>query len=213
MKRKELKILGLSYSQSQIGSYVIVLAEKKGKKKLPIIIKPSEAQRIALEIEGIKPPRPLTHDLIKGVADAYGLDVQEVFIHSLLEGVFYTKIHLSNGIEEVEIECSPGDGLALSSLFKCPIYVSSSILDTAGIVMNDDGSLPSTEEDIDDVDSEIDDYFDDEDDFESFIDNGKNERIVSVEDLERMMEDAIANEEYEIAAELRDRIQMLKEKK
>ncbi len=210
MKRKELKILGLSYSQSQIGSYVIVLAEKKGKKKLPIIIKPNEAQRIALEIEGIKPPRPLTHDIIKQMSDAYGLDVQEVFIHALLEGVFYTKIHLSNGIEEVEIECSPGDGLALSSLFKCPIYVASSILESAGIVMNDDGSVPKDE--ITDIEDEIEDYFDDEDEFDSLIDNGRNERIVSIEDLERMMEDAIANEEYEIAAELRDRIQMLKDK-
>ncbi len=209
MKRRELKILGLSYSQSQIGSYVIVLAEKKGKKKLPIIIKPVEAQRIALEIEGIKPPRPLTHDIIRQMCDSYGLDIQEVFIHTLAEGVFYTKVHLSNGIEEVEIECSPGDGLALSSLFKCPIYVESSILDSAGIVMNDDGTLPKEEID------EIEDYFDDEDEdsyFDSLIDNGKNERIVSIEDLERMMEDAIANEEYEIAAELRDRIQMLKDK-
>jgi len=212
MKRKELKILGLSYSQSQIGSYVIVLAEKRGKKKLPIIIKPNEAQRIALEIEGIKPPRPLTHDIIKQMSEAYGLDIQEVFIHALLEGVFYTKIHLSNGIEEVEIECSPGDGLALSSLFKCPIYVASSILDSAGIVMNDDGSVPPSSQDIDDIEDELDDYLDDEDDFDSFIDNGQNERIVSIEDLERMMEDAISNEEYEIAAELRDRIQMLKEK-
>ena len=213
MKRRELKILGLSYSQSQIGSYVIVLAEKKGKKKLPIIIKPSEAQRIALEIEGIKPPRPLTHDILKQMCEAYGLDVQEAFIHTLAEGVFYTKIHLSNGIEEVEIECSPGDGLALSSLFKCPIYVSTDILDSAGIVMNDDGSLPTLSEDEDgETDDDIDDYLDDDDEFESFIDNGKNERIVSIEDLERMMEDAISNEEYEIAAELRDRIQMLKEK-
>ena len=210
MKRRELKILGLSYSQSQIGSYVIVLAEKKGKKKLPIIIKPSEAQRIALEIEGIKPPRPLTHDILKQMCDAYGLDVQEVFIHSLLEGVFYTKVHLSNGIEEVDIECSPGDGLALSSLFKCPIYVASSILDSAGIVMNDDGTLP-TEVEPDEIE-ELEDYLDNDDDFESFLDNGQSERIVSVEDLERMMEDAIANEEYEIAAELRDRIQMLRDR-
>lgn len=214
MKRRELKILGLSYSQSQIGSYVIVLAEKKGKKKLPIIIKPSEAQRIALEIEGIKPPRPLTHDILKLMCDAYGLDVQEAFIHTLAEGVFYTKIHLSNGIEEVEIECSPGDGLALSSLFKCPIYVSTDILDSAGILMNDDGSVPTSlsQDEVDDIEDETDDDFDDEDDFESFIDNEKNERIVSIEDLERMMGDAISNEEYEIAAELRDRIQMLKEK-
>jgi uncharacterized protein len=79
MRRKELKILGLSYSQSQIGSYVLVLSEKKGNKKIPLIIKPTEAQRIALDLEGIKSPRPLTHDLVKSVTDAFEIDVQEVF--------------------------------------------------------------------------------------------------------------------------------------
>ena len=106
MKKKELKIIGLSYSQTQIGSYVIVLSDRKGLRKLPLIIKPIEAQRIALELEGLKPQRPLTHDLFKSVSDSFNLDIQEVFIYSLLEGIFYTKIVVSNGIEDVEIECS-----------------------------------------------------------------------------------------------------------
>ena len=205
MKRRELKILGLSYSQSQLGSYVIVLAEKKGNRKLPLIIKPSDAQRIAIEIEGIKPPRPLTHDLFKSVSDAYGIDIQEVYIHTLAEGIFYSKLLCSNGIEDVEVECSCGDAIAFATLYKCPIYVASSILDSSGITINDDGTFQERE-------GVEDNEFKDEDDFESFIDDGKNERIVSIEDLEQMMEDAIANEEYEIAAELRDRIQMLKDK-
>ncbi len=209
MKRRELKILGLSYSQSQIGSYVVVLAEKKGKRKLPLIIKPSDAQRIAIELEGIKSPRPLTHDLFKSMSDAFGIDIQEVHIHTLAEGIFYSKFLCNNGIEDVEIECSSGDAIAFATIYKCPIYVSSDILDSAGIIINDDGTDPNYV-DRDPVDYEIDD---EDDDFESFIDNGKNERIVPIEDLEKMMEDAIANEEYEIAAELRDRIQMLKEKK
>ena len=205
MKRRELKILGLSYSQSQLGSYVIVLAEKKGNRKLPLIIKPADAQRIAIELEGIKPPRPLTHDLFKSVSDAYGIDIQEVYIHTLAEGIFYSKFLCSNGIEDVEVECSCGDAIAFATLYKCPIYVASSILDSAGITINDDGTFQERE-------GMEEDEFEDEDDFESFIDDGKNERIVSIEDLEQMMEDAIANEEYEIAAELRDRIQMLKDK-
>ena len=183
MKRRELKILGLSYSQSQVGSYVLVLSDKNGSRKLPLIIKPLEAQRIALELEGIKSPRPLTHDLIKSMSDSYGIDIQEVYIHSLLEGVFYTKLVTSNGIEEFEIECTAGDAMALSVIYKCPIFVTTDILESAGIVI-----------------SELNDIFE-----------PKPERIVSIEDLEIMMNSAIDNEEYEIAAEIRDRINELKE--
>lgn len=195
MRRKELKILGLSYSQSQIGSYVLVLSEKKGNKKIPLIIKPTEAQRIALDLEGIKSPRPLTHDLVKSVTDAFEIDVQEVFIYSLAEGIFYTKIIASNGIEEVEIECTGGDGVALSVIYKCPIYVTTEILDSVGIVIADDGSGMT-------------DNSEDEDEGEIY--ESPKERVVSIEDLEHMMNDAIENEEYEIAAEIRDRINKLK---
>lgn len=198
MKRRELKILGLSYSQSQVGSYVLVLSDVKGSRKLPLIIKPLEAQRIALELEGIKSPRPLTHDLIKSMSDSFGIDVQEVYIHSLLEGVFYTKLVTSNGVEEVEIECTAGDAMALSVIYKCPIFVKEDIMSSAGIVINEEGE-----------DYEEDDIYEFE---EELIDGDEvPERIVSVEDLEKMMETAIENEEYEIAAEIRDRITELKE--
>jgi len=196
MKRKELKILGLSYSQSQIGSYVIVLSEKGGNRKLPLIIKPSDAQRIALEIEGIIPSKPQTHDLIKTIGDVVGFDIQEVFIHTLAEGIFYTKFTVHNGIEEFDVECSAGDGISLAVLYKCPIWVSDRILSSAGIFINDDGSPI---EDEDSIESE-----DDEDVY------SERDRVVSIEDLERMMQRAIENEDYEIAAELRDRINQLK---
>ena len=199
MKRRELKILGLSYSQTQVGAYVLVLADKKGSRKLPLIIKPLEAQRIALELEGIKSPRPLTHDLIKSMTDSFGIDIQEVYIYSLAEGVFYTKIITTNGIEEVELECTAGDAIALSVIYNCPIYTTSEIMSSAGIIVNDDGS------DIDEYEIEIDEYEDEDDEVIP-------ERIVSIEDLEKMMNEAIENEEYEIAAELRDRIQELKDK-
>ena len=202
MKRKELKILGLSCSQNQIGSYVCVLSEKRGLKKIPIIIKNTEAQRIALEIEGIKSHKVLTHDIFKGICDSFQLDVQEVYIYALLEGIFYTKIILSNGLYEMEVETPTGDGIAISTIFKCPIYTTIDILNQVGIQLNDDGSAPET----DGID-------DDDDDFDSFIDDDRTERVervVSTEDLEKLMQSAIENEEYEIAAELRDRIQILK---
>jgi bifunctional DNase/RNase len=212
MKKKELKIIGLSYSQTQIGSYVVVLSDRKGLRKLPLIIKPAEAQRIALELEDIKPQRPMTHDIFKTVSDSFGIDVQEVFIHSLLEGIFYTKMIVSNGLEEIEVECSLGDAIAFSALFKCPIYTTSDILKSAGIFMNDDGTEPK-DIDIESYDAEEDDY-DEDDEFNDLLMMVDNEspRKVSIEDLEKIMNEAIANEEYEIAAEMRDRIQKLKEK-
>lgn len=202
MKRKELKILGLSYSQTQIGSYVCVLSEKKGGRKIPIIIKTPEAQRIAIEIEGIKSSKVLTHDVIKGICDSFELDIQEVFIYDLLEGVFYTKIIVSNGLYEMEVETPIGDGIAIATLYKCSIYTTLDILNQVGIQLNDDGTTPQVEEDDEDV-------FDEDDDFDSYIDD-RQERVVSVDDLEMLMQNAIENEEYEIAAEIRDRIQSLK---
>lgn len=194
--RKEVKVLGLSYGQSQAGSYVVVLSEKKGKRKLPIVIKPSDAQQIALKIEGMKSPRPLTHDLFKTITDSYSIDIQEVYIYAILEGIFYTKMITSNGLEDVEVECTAGDGIALSIVYGCPLYASKEVLDISGVYINDDGSTMSEDE------------MDVEEDFEE---TKPAKRVVSVEDLQHMMEDALANEEYEIAAEIRDRIAKLKE--
>ncbi len=195
--KKEVKVLGLSYSQSQSGSSVVVLSERNGKRKLPIVIKPSDAQQIALKIEGVKSPRPLTHDLFKSLTDSYQIDVQEVYIYAILEGIFYTKLITSNGLEEVEIDCTAGDGIALSIVFGCPLYASKEVLDLSGVYINDDGTAMdnSDVEDIDDYEEEIEET---------------PKRVVSIEDLEHMIEDAIRNEEYEIAAEIRDRIEKLK---
>lgn len=196
MKRKEVKILGLSYSQSQVGSYIVVLSEVKGTRKLPVIIKPSDAQQIALKIEGMKSPRPLTHDLFKTLTEAYNVDVQEVYIHAVLEGIFYTKLVTTNGLDTIEIECTAGDGISLALIYQCPIYVSKEVMDMSGVNISDDGTaLPNDEDD--------EDYYE--------IDETPK-RVVSIEDLEHMMQDALENEEYEIAAEIRDRIQMLKDK-
>ena len=197
MKRKQLKVMGLSYSQTQAGSYIVVLSEIKGNRKIPVVVKASDAQEIALKIEKIKSPRPLTHDLFKSLTDSFGIDVQEVFIHSLVEGIFYCKMIVNNGVEETEVECGVGDGITLALVYDCPIMIKTDVLDSAGINMNDDGS------EIDEIEVEIDEK----------PKSKSKKRVVSVEDLEIMMHKALENEEYEVAAELRDRINELKEEK
>ena len=197
MKRKQLKVMGLSYSQTQAGSYIVVLSEIKGNRKIPVVVKASDAQEIALKIEKIKSPRPLTHDLFKSLTDSFGIDVQEVFIHSLVEGIFYCKMIINNGVEETEVECGVGDGITLALVYDCPIMIKTDVLDSAGINMNDDGS------EIDEIEVEIDEK----------PKSKSKKRVVSVEDLEIMMHKALENEEYEVAAELRDRITELKEEK
>jgi bifunctional DNase/RNase len=201
MKRKQLKVMGLSYSQTQAGSYIVVLSEIKGSRKIPVVVKASDAQEIALKIEKIKSPRPLTHDLFKSLTDTFGIDVQEVFIHSLVEGIFYCKMIVNNGVEETEVECGIGDGITLALVYDCPIMIKTDVLDSAGISMNDDG----TDAEIDEIEVEIDE--------KPKSKTKPKKRVVSVEDLEIMMHKALENEEYEIAAEIRDRIQELKEEK
>lgn len=188
MKQK-LKILGISYSESQVGSYIIVLSEQNGKRKLPIITKPIDAQQIALKIEGVKNQRPSTHDIFKSLADVCQMSVVEVNIYSVIEGIFYTRIILSNGIEEVTIESSVSDGILLSLIYECDLYASEDVLKSSGIYINDDGS-----------------YIEDDDKYNK---NDENTHV-SIDDLEHMLKSAIENEEYEIAAELRDQINLRK---
>jgi bifunctional DNase/RNase len=135
--------------------------------------------------------------LFKTITDSYQIDIQEVYIYAILEGIFYTKLITSNGVEEAEIDCTAGDGIALSIVYGCPLYASKEVLDLSGVYINDDGSTldNSNIEDIDDYEEDIEET---------------PKRVVSIEDLEHMIEDAIRNEEYEIAAEIRDRIEKLK---
>lgn len=197
MKKKRLKVLGLSYSQTQTGSYIVVLAEYKGTRKIPVIIKSSDAQQIALKLEKIKSPRPLTHDLFKSLASNYSIEAKEIFIYSVVEGVFYCKIILDNDGNQTEIDCGIGDGITLSLIFGCPIMVALDVLDSTGITVKDD-ETELVEDSQKDEDDEIE------------IEKPKK-RSVSIEDLEVMMNKALENEEYEIAAEIRDKILELKE--
>jgi bifunctional DNase/RNase len=195
MKKRKVKILGLSYSQSQVGSYILVLSEMKGKVKLPVIIKPQDAQRIALDLEGIKSTKPLTHDLFLSMTNAFSIEIKEVFVYSLAEGIFYTKIICTNGSKEVEIESSIGDAVILANIYDRPIFVSSDVMNSAGVLINDDGSKLSG------------DMSDDEDEEETV-----EERVTTIENLEKMLEQAVLNEEYEICSQIRDRIEEMKKR-
>jgi len=189
MKKTEVRILGLSYSQNQVGSYVLVLSDTESPMKLPIIIKQNEAQFIALKMEGIKSNKPSTYDLIKSFCDTLGGDVQEILIHTLVEGIFYAKLILTNSIDEFEIECSIGDAVAISLSFGCPIMVSEQVMQVAGIQMDDEGMVTDEQQ----------------------VENHKERKsTISVENLEKMLEKAIENEEYEVASQLRDRINEIK---
>ncbi len=191
MKKVLVSILGLSYSQTQNGAYAVVLSETKGRKrKLPIIISTTDAQTIALKLEGIKTQRPLTHDLFKNFADAFNVDLTEIFIYSVSEGLFNTKLIFNNGIDDVEIESCIGDALSLATLFQTPMYVAETVMASAGIEIDN--------EDIDalDIDEEI----------EEEVKPKKS----TVEELEIMLNRAIVDEDYEVAAQLRDRISKLK---
>jgi len=191
MKKIKVKILGLSYSQSQIGSYVLILSEIKGeKRKLPMIIKSSDAQYIALKMEGVETPRPLTQDLFKSFTDVLGAEINEVYIHDIVEGVFYSKVILTNAIDSYEISCGVGDAISFSLIYKCPILVSSSVMSAAGIYMSDEGEITKDQQEKNHSDREI--------------------IPVTIESLEKMLKKAVDNEEYEIATQLRDRINQLK---
>jgi bifunctional DNase/RNase len=113
MKKVELKIIALSYSQTQVGSYVLVLSERKGNRKLPIIIKPHDAQFIGMKLENLKTPRPLIQDIFKKLTTNLNCDLQQVVIHNVIEGIFYCKLVFSNTLEDFEIDCSVGDAYLL----------------------------------------------------------------------------------------------------
>jgi bifunctional DNase/RNase len=141
MKKIKLEIIGLSFSQTQSGAYALVLGEQTGKRRLPIIIGGFEAQAIAVELENMTPSRPLTHDLFKNFAIAYGIAIQEVVIYNLKEGIFYSKLFCSDGEKVQEIDARTSDAIAMAVRFNCPIYTYEFILSQAGVLLDDDNAL------------------------------------------------------------------------
>ena len=191
MHKIRLNILGLSVSQTQSGAYALVLAEESGDRRIPIIIGPVEAQAIAIQLEGLKPPRPLTHDLFKNIAVAFEINISEVIIYKLEEGIFFSELVCELGSREIRIDSRTSDAVALALRFKCPIYTTEEILRKAGIILD-----PESPSDVEFGHDMAHSSSKGESEFERY----------TVNELTDMMNESINNEDYERASRIRDEI-------
>lgn len=199
MEKIELKVVGLSYSQTQTGAYALILKEVAGNRRLPIIIGGAEAQAIAIPLEKMTPSRPLTHDLFKSFLDNFDAKLDEIIIYNLVEGIFFAKLVCKKGTETIEIDARSSDAVAIALRCEKPIYTFDFILGSAGIIIDEN-----------DEESESTDGFSVEN-----ISGGELPSTASSQSLEELEEHlavAIANEDYEKASKLRDQIEKLKNK-
>lgn len=198
MKKVKLDIVGLSYSQTQSGAYALVLGEVNGRRRLPIIIGAFEAQAIAIEIEKMTPSRPLTHDLFKTFAQTYNIQIQEVLIYNLVEGVFFAKLICTDGKNIQEIDARTSDAIALAVRFNAVIYTYEFILSSAGIVIEGNDFLFL--ENMDSMTKEQ-----GTEDMSTAIPTSSYKSL-SLEELQQKLQEALAEEAYEKAAKIRDEI-------
>ncbi|MCC7501031.1 MAG: bifunctional nuclease family protein [Flavobacteriales bacterium] len=190
MEKVELKFLRITYSHTHAGAYALILAEVKGDRRLPIIIGGVEAQAIAIQVENIKPARPLTHDLFKNVSDTLGITLKEVVINDLVEGIFHAKLLLDQNGTECEVDARSSDAIALALRFECPIFTYEFIMSAAGLKVEDgDEEKPETEP-VEKAEKP----------------EKKGIRSASLDDLKEMLEQALNDEDYERASKLRDEI-------
>jgi len=191
MKKLKLEIVGMSYSQSQSGAYALILGVVGGKMRLPIIIGGFEAQAIAIELEKMKPARPLTHDLFKRFADEFDITIQEVIINRFEDGIFYSLLVCKKGDETIYIDSRTSDAVALALRFGSPIYANKAVIDEAGIHMDEDEAGKETSDVIED---EIASPYED----------------LSLKELEEALKKAVEEENYEEASKIRDEIKRKK---
>lgn len=193
MKKIELEIVALSHSITQTHSYAVVLGEINGLRRLPIVIGGFEAQAIAVALERMSPSRPLTHDLMKNFMMAFAVELHEVVINDLQEGIFYSKLVCSSANDTVEIDSRTSDALALAVRFGCPIYTYDTILDQAGILMEDDGKTKASTASVTSETGGSDDL-----------------KSLSIEELEGLLAEVLDHEDYIRAIAIRDEIKARK---
>jgi len=193
MKKIELEIVALSHSITQTHSYAVVLGEVNGLRRLPIVIGGFEAQAIAVALERMQPSRPLTHDLMKNFMNAFNVDLMEIVINDLQEGIFYSKLVCISEHDTVEIDSRTSDALALAVRFGCPIYTYDHILESAGILMEDTGKKKKTEVAVTDAPSSG---------------AGSREELakLSVEELNTLLSEVLEQEDYIRAIAIRDEL-------
>jgi uncharacterized protein len=198
MEKVKLNVLGISYSQTQTGAYALVLAEENGRRRIPIIVGGFEAQAIAIQLEGLKPPRPLTHDLFLNFAHTFNIDLLEVTVYKLEEGVFYSKLTCDNGQRVIEIDARTSDAIALALRFKCPIYTTEDILKKAGIILDFEKEAavqPGGDPVVSPRNIQVQDN--------SFLDEIRKSNL---EELKELLDEAIRDENYEKASLIRDEL-------
>lgn len=190
MKKIELEIVALSHSITQTHSYAVVLGEVNGLRRLPIVIGGFEAQAIAVALERMQPSRPLTHDLMKNFMLAFNVDLHEIVINDLQEGIFYSKLLCSSDNDTVEIDSRTSDALALAVRFGCPIYTYEHILESAGILMEDDEEKKEKEEVTVTTGGE-----------------GREDlKSLSIEELQTLLNEVLEQEDYIRAISIRDEL-------
>ena len=199
MRKIKLNVLGISYSQTQSGAYALVLNEEGGERRIPIIIGGFEAQSIAIQLEGLKPPRPLTHDLFKNFSDAFKISLKEINIYKLEEGVFYSNLICEKDGKEVVIDARTSDAIALALRFECPIYTTEEILSKSGIIVeinfeNEKGTKPKKRQPNPSTE------------LKSKRKPPMEFSDISLEELNEMLDDAVKSEDYEKASLIRDEI-------
>jgi len=188
MKKIELEIVALSHSITQTHSYAVVLGEVNGLRRLPIVIGGFEAQAIAVALERMQPSRPLTHDLMKNFMNAFNVELMEIVINDLQEGIFYSKLVCISEHDTVEIDSRTSDALALAVRFGCPIYTYDNILESAGILMEDTNKKKKTDIQVDDVSAA-----------------GREELSkLSLEELQNLLNEVLEQEDYIRAINIRD---------
>jgi len=196
VKKIKLEILGLSSSQSQTGSFALVLGEVSGNRRLPIIIGMFEAQAIAIEIEKIIPNRPMTHDLFKSFSNSFHFHVEEIVISDLKEGVFFAKIVCSDGLKKTEIDARPSDAIAIGLRFDAVIYTYESILAEAGIVLTDQEEEEKSEPKEQKAKVKKENVKKGGDDYKNY----------NMDKLKESLKEALDKEDYEKAAKIRDEL-------
>jgi len=202
MKKIELEIVALSHSITQTHSYAVVLGEVNGLRRLPIVIGGFEAQAIAVALEKMQPSRPLTHDLMKNFMTAFNIDLHEIIICDLQEGIFYSKLVCSSENDTVEIDSRTSDALALAVRFGCPIYTYENILDSAGILMEETTGKKKKSKESKEVT------------MEETGGTGGNEdlKTLSLEELNTLLNEVLESEDYIRAIAIRDEINNRKKK-
>jgi uncharacterized protein len=191
MKRIELEIVALSHSITQTHSYAVVLGEINGLRRLPIVIGGFEAQAIAVALEKMQPSRPLTHDLMKNFMHAFGVDLTEIIISDLQEGIFYSKLVCVSENDTVEIDSRTSDALALAVRFGCPIYTYEHILESAGILMEDTGKKKKVEGSSKPITEHI---------------GQEDLKSLTLEELHTLLTEVLEHEDYLRAIVIRDEI-------